>query len=335
MNIKLSKAWLIPFLLWLTPTPARAVLCDYGYGNSNLKILKELSSQLQATQTETIPFDRLDANPLTKDYHEKNAFSYYIGKGNERYEKLEGYDDIYLIIDHYDPEKHPLNRLFLGSHAVVKYDRTFNPPKIIFLSRQIHVSTDPAEKIRKSQSVNETLCSLNQACFKKLEKFNAVVDSAEYNSIAVNEYKNSLTERIKTKLLIDTYHEKPEIKKQLQTVLDNTIAKEFTQMSDVNTYLEGEMNKIVTSKLQGKTMEQYKAYIQKNHPGQDWLEYFDYHSIQSNISLELQKYSFESKKNAIFEHCKTGTSANCVQVNLLKKDLDYFQGKRTQIAELP
>lgn len=328
---------MIKFLLILAISlqTSMADECDSHLAKSSLKTF--IQNNLDVTSpNQTLPLDNLGTDLDVKSYNEKLlGFSYYIGLGNERFEKLEGYDDIYLMIDHYDPTKHQLNTMFMGSHTVVKYDRSVDPPNVIFLSKQKHISNKPYEEMRKYQTVDETLCSLNTTCNKKLPKYNQIVDSVEFNSKAVSQYKTAIIERVTDKLLIDVYHQKPVIKEKIQKVLDQVKTNSFSSMDQINIYIEQEMNKISQEKLKGRTAQQYKEYIKRERPNEDWMEYYDYSALTPNISVDLKNNSFVSKKKAIFDYCSSNTSTNCGTINSIKTDLDYFHSKRTEITKWP
>ncbi len=273
-----------------------------------------------ATESQ-LPLDNVASDLDVYSYGQKLVgFSYYIGLGNERYEKLDGYEDVYLMIDHYDPSQHILNNKFVGSHAIVKYDRSVNPPQVIYLSKQTHLYSGSAEEIRTYKSVNEALCSLNSACETKLEKFNRVVDSTEFNSKAVSQYKDAIIKRETERLIVDTYYQNSVIKAKIQAVFDHIKTNHFANIDEVNAYLLFEMMKISNEgkSMCGKT-----------------LEFYDYDSIASNISNDLKNYSYVAKKEAIYNYCQSATSTSCPSVNSLKQDIDYFDGKRTVIDDLP
>lgn len=88
-------------------------------------------------------------------------------------------------------------------------------------------------------------------------------------------------------------------------------------------------------KLGDRTMQQYKEYIQRERPNEDWPEYIDYKALVINISSDLKSYSYLSKKKAIFEYCTTNSSASCESINSMKADLDYFHSARKEILNLP
>jgi hypothetical protein len=333
-----DKPGMISLLLLLATTLSQATLaedCPSPLVNSTLS--SSLVNNLNVTSAmQSLPLDNLGTGWDVSVYQERMlGFSYFIGKGNERFEKLEGYDDIYLMIDHYVPNKHQLNTLFLGSHTVVKYDRSVNPPNVIYLSKQKHIAGKPYEEMRKYQSVDETLCSLNTSCSKKLPNFNKIVDSAEFNSKAVPQYKNAIIDRLTDRLLIDVYHQKPVLKEKIKNVLELVRTKSFSNMAEINTFIEQEMTKITQDKLQGRTAQQYKAYIQKEKPNEDWLEYYDYNAIVPNINPDIKNNSFVSKKKAIFDYCAANSSASCGDINSLKTDLDHFHSKRKEIPDWP
>lgn len=189
--------------------------------------------------------------------------------------------------------------------------------------------------MRNYKSVNETLCSLNTECSQKLVNFNKIVDSSEFNSKVVPEYKNAIIDRLNDRLIIDTYHKKPEIQDKIKGVIELVKSKNFNDIDQVNTFIQQELTKITDSKLQKRTAQQYKEYIKKSEPNEDWLEYYDYSAILSNVLPDIGTNSFVHKKKAIFEYCQKGTSLSCSDVKNLQKDLNYFDSKRVEIPDFP
>ena len=111
--------------------------------------------------------------------------------------------------------------------------------------------------------------------------------------------------------------------------------KSFANIDEITLYVQKEIKKIATDKLQGMNMEQFKASIIKAKSDENYLDYFDYNALESNISNDLEKYSYVVKKEAIFKYCKTGSSASCASVNSVKKDLDSFESRRVEIEKWP
>ena len=310
--------------------------CVQSSPNHPLDLFISATSKVSSALSPNLPMDNVGSNLKEMPYSDRySGFSYFIGQGNERYEKVEGYDDVYIYMDYYDPNKHPLNNLMKGSHVIIKYDRSVNPPKIIYLSQQKQLADKSVEETRTYKTVNETLCSLNKACNNKLDGFNKIVDSTEFNTAAVNQYKEAIINRTNYRLIVDVYHNFPDIKGKIQKVFAQIKTNSFANIDEVNIYLEKELTKISTDQLQGKNMQQYKEFIQKNKPTEDYLQYFDYSSIVPNISIDLKKYSYLSKKEAIYSYCKQSSQTSCLAVNSLKVDMDAINSSRVVIKDLP
>jgi hypothetical protein len=255
------------------------------------------------------------------------GFSYYVGSGNERFEKLEGYDDIYLYIDHYEPSRHPLNRLFLGSSAIIKIDRSQTPPRYVYLSREKHVGSKSGEELKDVKNVNEHLCSLNSACDRNLKAFNLQARTREFDARIASEYKASIRKRFTDLLLVDTYATEPGIASGVRSVLDRLEAEAQGSPDQINSWISSEMKKITESKIGTLTREQYQSKV-KGQENERALEYISYRSLTNNVQSELEKRSHHSKKEAILSYCATRDIPECRIARVLKSDLDGFQSRR-------
>ncbi len=279
------------------------------------------------------PFDQI--GPDTPSYSASErllGFSYYVGMGNERFEKLEGYEDVYLYIDHYEPSRHPLNRLFMGSSAIIKIDRNQNPPKYVYLSREKHVGTKSGEELKDVKSVNEHLCSLNSTCDRNLKAFNQQARTPSFDALIAPEYKASIKKRFNDLLLVDTYASDPEISSGIRSVLDRMEAEAKGTPSEINRWLSVEMKKITDGKLGSLTREQYQAKV-KGKENERALEYITYRSLVTNVESELEKRSHHSKKSAILEYCSKHDSPPCQTARKLKTSLDHFQSRRKVLSK--
>ena len=255
------------------------------------------------------------------------GFSYYVGIGNERFEKLEGYDDLYIYIDHYEPSRHPLNRLFLGSSAIIKIDRSQTPPKYIYLSREKHVGSKSGEELKDVKSVNEHLCSLNSACDRNLKAFNLQARSSEFDSKIGAEYKASMKKRFTDLLLVDTYATEPEISSGIRAVLNRLESEARGTPAEINRWISAEMKKITAAKIGTLTREQYQSKV-KGKETERALEYITFRSLVTNVDSEIEKRSHHSKKEALLVFCSKYDLPECKTARQLKSDLDQFQTRR-------
>ena len=289
--------------------------------------LRSIHSALEAAQA-PLPFDRIGTDtPSYTAPQRLLGFSYYVGSGNERFEKLEGYDDVYLYIDHYEPSRHPLNRLFLGSSAIIKIDRSQTPAKYVYLSREKHVGTKSGEELKDVKSVNEHLCSLNSGCAGKLQAFNLEARSSDFDAKIAPQYKKSIQKRLTDLLLVDTYASDSVISTSIRGVLDRLESEAKGTPAEVNRWLSREMKKITDAKIGAQTREQYQAMV-KGQENERALEYITYRSLVTNVDSELEKRSHHSKKEAILEYCSSQDTPVCQNARSLKSDLDQFQSRR-------
>ncbi len=289
--------------------------------------LRSVRSALEASQS-PLPFDRIGTDTPSYSASERLlGFSYYVGSGNERFEKLEGYDDVYLYIDHYEPSRHPLNRLFLGSSAIIKIDRSQTPAKYVYLSREKHVGTKSGEELKDVKSVNEHLCSLNSSCAGKLKAFNLEARSSEFDGNIGPQYKKSIHKRLTDLLLIDTYASDPVISQSIQGVLGRLDSEAKGNPDEINRWVSQEMKKITDAKIGTQTREQYQAKV-KGQENARALEYITYRSLVTNVNSELEKRSHHSKKEAILDYCSSQDTPVCQNARSLKSDLDQFQSRR-------
>jgi hypothetical protein len=289
--------------------------------------LREIHRALESDHSLT--FDRKMPDELRLPLSERySGFSYYVGMGNERFEKLEGYEDIYLYIDHYDPSRHPMNRLFLGSSAILKLDRSTTPPTYVYLSRERHVGTKTGEELKDAKNVNEHLCSLNSGCSGRLDAFNRLARSSEFDMKIGAEYRRSLKKRFEDLLLSDVYHSDPGISIPIRSVLERLETEAQGTPADINTWLLSQMEKITEAKIGKLTRQEYQKLNPKKS-SELALEYITYSSLKGNVAGELERRSHYSKKTAILEWCGTRPGeSGCETAIRLKKDLDFFESRR-------
>lgn len=286
------------------------------------KTLLELKDQVEGC---ILPLDRPPPEPKTYDLSWKLAgASYIVPEENARYEKLDGYDDIYIISNHYDPTKHPGNVGFLGSSAIVKVDRTTKPFSYIYLSKESHNSySKDLKTLPYKLNVNEHLCTLNQACFKKLETFTKITNSTEFDQKSVSQFKSTCKSLIQDLFMVDIYRDHPEIKSKTDKVLNSLQGLDAKSIQDVEKYLSSELGKITDEKIGNKTFDQYS----------DKNEFLTYRSIKTNVNYFIQKYGVRMKKDSILEYCKYGPEPSCKESNSLRQDLEYFNSKRKVISK--
>ncbi len=278
--------------------------------------------------TTPLPLDHIGTDTPSYTAPERFlGFSYYVGSGNERFEKLEGYDDIYLYIDHYEPSRHPLNRLFLGSSAIIKIDRSQTPHQYIYLSREKHVGSKSGEELKDVKSVNEHLCSLNSSCDRNLKAFNLQARSSEFDSKIGAEYKASMKKRFTDLLLVDTYATEPEISSGIRAVLDRFESESRGTPAEINRWISVEMKKITDAKIGALTREQYQSKV-KGKETERALEYITFRSLVTNVDSEIEKRSHHSKKEAMLDFCSKRDLPECKTARELKSDLDQFQTRR-------
>lgn len=289
------------------------------------------------TQVPLLPLNNGPATPEVYAYSERYlGFSYFIGKGNERYEKLEGYEDIYLMIDQYEPQKHPLNRLFMGSHAVIKYDRSTNPPTVIYLAQEKHVATKPFEEVKNYKEVSETLCSLNKTCSGKLSAFNTIIENKIYAQNIAGIYKNQMAQAVRDNFIKDTYHKNPVIRNKIDQTLVALEKMSFNSPDEVDHFIKTQVSDISKNKLKGiQNFSEYREYLKKQNSKADPLEFYDYRALVSNLEAIHKRYHQPSKKNAFYAYCATTESNDCLKVNSLRQDLDNFESRRKPIPDLP
>jgi hypothetical protein len=292
--------------------------------------------------------DQIAGNPLAFDHITEKSdsytfnnyglgFSYFIASENSRFEKLDGYDDVYIWVNHYDPKAHSLNRLFLGSNAILKIDRSKNPAKIIYLSREKHVQSKSAAEIMDLKNVNESLCALNRACSEKLRQFNATARTAQFDSKVVSEYKTTLSKLISDHFILDTYAETPVVTGRISKLLDQMKLSSFKNTSEMNDFLLQGLKMIQDEKLNGMTRDQYVQKF-KGEENKAALEHITYNSISDNALFLIGKFSHRAKKDAILDFCSKSGSSECVSIRSLKTDLDSFQMRRRPLPageELP
>jgi hypothetical protein len=287
------------------------------------KVEKTFKNLKRILSEQNLPLDHLtnqqEVYPPNTKY---NGISYYIPTDNARYEKLEGYEDVYVISNEYVPEKHQMNRGFLGTSAVVRVDRSKTPFQYVYLSKEIHSSYAKKKELPFKNNVNEHLCSLNLSCFQKLEIFKKAAESSDFDQKIVSQYQSQLKKFFYDRYVTDIYHQEPEIQQKIKTVLDSIDGNSFKNTAEVNLFVLKEMKKITDQKLQGKTRDQYP----------DPLEYISYSSIAGNTKEYLESYSLRLKKDAILQFCAADKNENCQNVNQLKADLDFFQGRRKLIS---
>ncbi len=305
-----------PILTCAEPCVSKTSVCDPKLQTAFKNMQKLLSEQ-------NLPFDHLpDHQEVYSGNTKYSGISYYVPTENARYEKLEGYEDIYVISNDYDPNKHPMNRGFLGTSAVIKVDRSKNPFAFIYLSKEILSTYGKKKEFPFKNNVNEHLCSLNQSCFQKLELFKKASLSSEFDQKIVLQYKSQIKRFFQDRYLVDTYRDEPEILKQIEKVLSAIDSNPAKSINEVNQFIQTEMNQITEKKLQGRTRDQYP----------DRLEYVSYSSISSNTKEYVESFSLRMKKDAILEYCASDTSEPCKNVRLLKDDLDFFQARRKPIT---
>ena len=320
--------WLTLFLKFLAASAISKPIDCVGPGLESAHTLHKSMASLHDQLGGGLAFDHITEKSDSYSFNNYGlGFSYYVPEENSRFERLEGYDDVYIWVNHYDPKIHTLNRLFLGSNAILKIDRSTTPPKVIYLSREIHVQNKSATEIMDLKNVNESLCTLNLACSKKLVEFNASARTSQFDSKVISEYKTSLTKLISDQFVIDTYADIPAIRDQALTLLEKMKTNTFKNIAEMNEFLLQGLKKIRDEKLAGLTREQYLQKF-KGEEKSRVLEYITYDSISDNAAFLIGKYAHRAKKDAILEYCSKSVSQDCALARSLKSDLDSFQTRR-------
>ena len=322
----------LPLLMILLSPPGWALEACRVQGPQVPDTLHSIRNAL-GSESSLLPFDQIGADTPSYTAPERYlGFSYYVGIGNERFEKLEGYEDIYLYVDHYEPSRHPLNRLFMGSSAIIKIDRSQTPARYIYLSREKHIGSKSGEELKDAKSVNEHLCSLNSTCDRNLKTFNRMARTPDFDSKIGNEYKISMKKRFSDLLLVDIYATEPEIAAAIRSVLDRLDSDAKGTPAQINQWISTEMNKISDAKIGTLTREQYQSKV-KGKETERALEYITYRSLVTNVQSEIEKRSHHSKKEAIIDFCSTRDLPECRTARALKTDLDQFQLRRKVLPE--
>ena len=302
---------------------------DKFYNISNIEEINMDASKLVSGQ---IQFDNIPKD--TEEYSKSDyvmGISYYIGGGNERWDKLEGHEDIYIFYDEYQAEKHPMNGLTHGSHAIIKLDQTKNPPKIIYLTKSKQVASHSRNERNKYKNINESLCSLNVDCNQTLTNMNKVVDDKVLESKIINTYKENIINLFEEKLIVDTYHKFEEIKDKVSAILSEAKIREFKSTKEINQFVQAETKKIVDEKIKGRTYSEWKQHLKDTGSSENPLNYIDYNALVGNVEYHIDQNERAMKKKSMFEYCSDQVSDTCSKVNNNKDYIDYFQKRRKTV----